>query len=54
MKFLILRVTAKFYGNPTLETEFYAKFPVRMGQSLYSTKNVALVIILVIVWNLAL
>ena len=54
MKFLILRVTAKFYGNPTLETEFYTKFPVRMGQSLYSTKNVALVIILVIVWNLAL
>ena len=44
LKLSILRVTAQFYGKVTVETEFYAKFPIGMGQSLYSTKNVPLAI----------
>ena len=50
----ILRVTAQFGERPTVQTEFYAKFPIRMIMSLYSTKEVPLVTFLVIFLDSAL
>ena len=53
LKLSILRVTAKFFACQTVQTKIYAKFPIRMNMSVYSTENVPLVKFSITFWDLA-